>query len=78
MRFFLRSTPIPQPLTPLDPNRGGPLGGPGNLKEGGDLTSLTPKCDIFLEIPCKDQTEYVGKVGNVGRKSRVNSKARKV
>ena len=28
--------------------------------------SLTPKCDIFLEIPLEGQTENIGKVANLG------------
>ena len=40
--------PIPYPL---DLHRGGPMGGPGGLNEGDDLMSLTPKCDMFLEMP---------------------------
>ena len=64
--LFLRSTPTPQPITPLNPNRRGPRGGPGGLNKGGDLMSLTPKCDMFLEIPWEDQTENVGKIGNIG------------
>ena len=44
------------------------MGGPrGGLNEGGDLMSLTPKCDMFLESPQADQTGNVGKVGNVGK-----------
>ena len=41
------------------------MGGPGGPNEGGDLMSLTPKCDRFLEMPWAGQTENVGKVGNV-------------
>ena len=41
----------PQPHTPPDSYRGVPMGGPGGLNEGGDLKSLTPKCDMLLEIP---------------------------
>ena len=36
--------------------------------------SLTPKCDIFLESPCADQTKNsrkVGKVENVGKVGKV-------
>ena len=44
--------PPPTPY-PLDPYRGGPMGG---LNEGGDSMSLAPKCDKFLEIRWPDQT----------------------
>ena len=41
--------PIPNPPRPP---LGGPYGGgPGGPNEGYDLMSLTPKCDIFLEMP---------------------------
>ena len=45
--------PTPCPLIPLDPYRGALFlgGGRGGLYEGGDLMSMTPKCDIFLESP---------------------------
>ena len=42
------------------------MGGPGGPNERVDLMSLTPKCDMFLEIPGEDKTENVGKIGNVG------------
>ena len=42
------------------------MGGTPPLNEGGDLMSLTPKSDMYLEIPWEDQPENVGKVGNVG------------
>ena len=42
----------PLPLTPLYPYTGGPYGGArGGMSEGGDIMSLTPKCDLFLESP---------------------------
>ena len=41
----------PSPVTPLDPYKGGPMGGQGGMSEGGDIMSLTPKCDMFLESP---------------------------
>ena len=43
-----QNPPPPPPHTPLDAyNRGGAMG--GGLNERGDLMSLTPKCDMFLE-----------------------------
>ena len=47
----------PDHLTPYPPRPqwGGPVGGPGGLNEGGYLMSLTPKREIFLEIPWDDQ-----------------------
>ena len=39
----------PQPPDPFPPYT--PVGWPGGLNEGGYLMSLTPKCDMFLEIP---------------------------
>ena len=41
----------PSSLTPLNPYRGGPMGARGGMSEGGDIMSLTPKCDMFLESP---------------------------
>ena len=32
---------------------------------GGDIKSLTPKCDMFLESPLAEQPGNEGKVGNV-------------
>ena len=63
--FIPEEYPDPPTPYPLDPNKVGPMGGPGGLNEGGDFMSLTPKCDMFLEIPWEDQTENIGKVGNV-------------
>ena len=62
MLLISEEYPNPPTPTPLQPNRGGPVGGGG----GGPEWGVTPKCDMFLEIPWKDQAENLGKVGNVG------------
>ena len=40
----------PYPPRPLY-GKGGPMGGQGAMNEGGDIMSLTHKCDMFLESP---------------------------
>ena len=37
----------PRPLNPLDPNRGGPMGG---MNEGGYILCLTPVCDMWKAL----------------------------
>ena len=53
--MFSYSWGIPQPPNPLPPytyiGGGGPMGGPGGLNERGDLMSVTPKWDMFSEMP---------------------------
>ena len=60
-----RSFSAPADITELvhvHEDEGGPIGGPGwGLNKGGDLMSLTPKCDILLESPWANQTEMLEK-----------------
>ena len=49
--FLGESPDPPYPLPPYIPIGGGPMGGQGGMSEGGDIMSLTPKCDMFLESP---------------------------
>ena len=49
---FLGESPNPPDPLPPWPLIGGALwGGQGGMKEGGDILSLNPKCDMFLESP---------------------------
>ena len=55
-QLCFRSPPTPCPLIPLDPFRGALWGARVALNEGGDLMSMTPKCNMFLESLRADQT----------------------
>ena len=48
---ILEEYPDPQIHYPSRPPYEGPDGMVGDLNEGGDFMSLTPKCVIFLELP---------------------------
>ena len=69
------SPPTPQPLTPLDINRGGPVGGPGGLIKG--VTENEGKVGNVGIVRKVGKLGKVGKVGKSGKKGKIG-KVRKL